>query len=115
MYSIYLTTVYLLIETLRKYPVIQWLSRTATETYTFSGTKVTVPKGQQIFLPVYAIQKDPEIYPNPEVFDPDRFSDENIKTRHAMAHLPFGDGPRHCSGKKRFYKKTNKMFLNYEF
>ncbi|XP_033192745.1 cytochrome P450 6B1 [Bombus vancouverensis nearcticus] len=87
-----------LLETLRKYPVIQWLSRTAMETYTFSGTKVTVPKGQQIFLPVYAIQKDPEIYPNPEVFDPDRFSDENIKTRHAMAHLPFGDGPRHCSG-----------------
>ena len=74
------------------------------EPYTFSGTKLTIPKDQQVFIPIYSIQRDPEIFPNPEVFDPDRFSEENIKTRHPMSHLPFGDGPRHCSGKTNFYK-----------
>lgn len=88
----------LMLETLRKYPILQWLSRTPMEPYTFSGTKVTIPKDQQVFIPIYSIQRDPEIFPNPEVFDPDRFSEENIKTRHSMSHLPFGDGPRHCSG-----------------
>ncbi|KAK1132498.1 hypothetical protein K0M31_013881 [Melipona bicolor] len=87
-----------MLETLRKYPVLQWLSRIPMEPYTFSGTKVTVPKDQQVFIPIYSIQRDPEIFPNPEAFDPDRFSEENIKTRHSMSHLPFGDGPRHCSG-----------------
>lgn len=87
------------LETLRMYPVLQWLSREAMETYTFTGTKVTISKGQQVFLPVYAIQRDPDIYPNPDNFDPERFTDDKIKTRHSMALLPFGDGPRHCSGK----------------
>ncbi|KOX78738.1 Cytochrome P450 6B3 [Melipona quadrifasciata] len=87
-----------MLETLRKYPVLQWLSRIPMEPYTFSGTKVTIPKDQQVFIPIYSIQRDPEIFPNPEAFDPDRFSEENIKTRHSMSHLPFGDGPRHCSG-----------------
>ena len=90
------------LETLRMYPVLQWLSREAMETYTFTGTKVTIPKGQQVFLPIYAIQRDPDIYPNPDNFDPERFTDDKIKTRHSMAHLPFGDGPRHCSGKTCF-------------
>lgn len=81
------------------YPVLQWLSREATEIYTFTGTKVTIPRGQQVFLPIYAIQRDPDIYPNPDNFDPERFTNDKIKTRHSMAHLPFGDGPRHCSGK----------------
>lgn len=97
-------------ETLRMYPVLQWLSREAMETYTFTGTKVTIPKGQQVFLPIYAIQRDPDIYPNPDNFDPERFTDDKIKTRHSMAHLPFGDGPRHCSG-IRLAKKQLKVGL----
>ncbi|XP_076303127.1 putative cytochrome P450 6a13, partial [Lasioglossum baleicum] len=97
-----------ILETLRMYPVLQWLSRSAMEDYTFSGTKLTIPKNQQVFLPIYSIQRDPDIYPNPEVFDPERFTDENIKSRHPMAHLPFGDGPRHCSG-IRLAKKQLKV------
>ncbi|OAD56569.1 Cytochrome P450 6B3 [Eufriesea mexicana] len=90
------------------YPVLQWLSRSAMEDYTFSGTKLTIPKNQQVFLPVYSIHRDPDIYPNPDVFDPERFTEENMKTRHLMSHLPFGDGPRHCSG-IRLAKKQLKV------
>lgn len=93
---------FFLLETLRKYPVIVWLSRMALVDYTFSGTKITIPKGQQVFIPVYAIQMDPEIYPNPQVFDPERFTGDNAKSRHPMFFLPFGDGPRNCIGKIKF-------------
>ncbi|XP_076165087.1 putative cytochrome P450 6a14 [Ptiloglossa arizonensis] len=85
-------------ETLRKYPVLLFLSRLALADYTFQKLKVNIPKNQEIFLPVYAIQHDPDIYPEPDVFDPERFIDERNKHRHAMHFLPFGDGPRNCIG-----------------
>ncbi|XP_076750387.1 putative cytochrome P450 6a14 [Xylocopa sonorina] len=97
-------------ETLRKYPVLLWLSRIALADYTFPGTKVSIPKGQPVFCPLFAIHRDPEIYPNPDVFDPERFNEDNAKTRHPMHFLPFGDGPRNCIG-ARFAKIQSKVAL----
>ncbi|XP_011862719.1 PREDICTED: probable cytochrome P450 6a14 [Vollenhovia emeryi] len=97
-------------ETLRKYPPGTILMREATSSYTFDGTKVSIPKEQKVWIPVYAIHRDPDIYPKPDVFDPERFNEEAVQTRHPMAYLPFGDGPRNCIG-ARFAVYQSKVGL----
>ncbi|XP_057324865.1 cytochrome P450 6B1-like [Microplitis mediator] len=84
-------------ETLRKYPPINFTMRVSSEKYTFSGTNLTIPKGVIIWIPIMGIQKDPKYYPNPELFDPERFENGKSK-RPPMSYLPFGDGPRNCIG-----------------
>lgn len=85
-------------ETLRKYPPLTVLNRKSVESYTFENMKVSIPKDTAIIIPVYGIHTDPDIYPNPDVFDIDRFTDEAVSKRHPMHYLPFGDGPRNCIG-----------------
>ncbi|XP_055684920.1 probable cytochrome P450 6a23 [Lutzomyia longipalpis] len=85
-------------ETLRKYPVLIFLLRICTQDYTFPDSKTTVKKGMRVFLPIYGFHHDPEYYPNPEKFDPDRFTKESIAARPQYTYFPFGDGPRNCIG-----------------
>ncbi|XP_046752753.1 probable cytochrome P450 6a14 [Diprion similis] len=85
-------------ETLRLRPPLPMLVRKAMTDYTFRGTNLTIREGQLIWIPIWDIQQNPEHYPKPEVFDPERFTDEMIKARHPMTYLPFGDGPRNCIG-----------------
>ncbi|XP_067217130.1 cytochrome P450 6B1-like [Linepithema humile] len=87
-------------ETLRKYPLIELLKRQASSAYTFRNSEVTIPKNQLIGIPVHGIHHNPEIYPNPEVYDPERFMDEAAKSRPLMYFLPFGHGPRNCIGER---------------
>lgn len=105
-------------ETLRKYPPVSVLLRKATSRYTFQGTKVTVEKGHVVWIPVYAIQRDPDIYPDPDAFKPERFSEEIAATRHQMYFLPFGDGPRNCIGARFGVYQTKigliKILRNYK-
>ncbi|XP_031834821.2 cytochrome P450 6a2 [Nomia melanderi] len=85
-------------ETLRKYPPIGTLNRVCTKEQWIDEEGVTVPLGVPVIIPVFGIHRDPDIYPEPEKFDPERFSEENIKARHSYAYLPFGEGPRICIG-----------------
>uniref|UniRef100_A0A182K3B0 Uncharacterized protein n=1 Tax=Anopheles christyi TaxID=43041 RepID=A0A182K3B0_9DIPT len=85
-------------ETLRKYPPIESLSRVPMRDYTVPGTKHVIPKDTFIQIPVYALHRDPEFYPEPEQFNPDRFLPEQVKERHPYVFLPFGEGPRICIG-----------------
>ena len=85
-------------ETLRMFPAAVRLDRIAGEDYQYEGMKIE--KGQMVVVPLWALHHDPELYPEPDRFDPERFNEENKKTRDSNAYLPFGDGPRNCMGKR---------------
>lgn len=56
-------------------------------------------KGEVVLIPVIGIHRDPKYYPNPDKFDPERFSDENKDKILPYSYMPFGVGPRNCIGK----------------
>jgi cytochrome P450 len=57
-----------------------------------------VPAGTEIYIPLYCIQRHPGLWPEPDVFDPDRFRPGSEKQRHRLATIPFSVGPRNCIG-----------------
>nr|CAD7258875.1 unnamed protein product [Timema shepardi] len=86
------------IETLRKYPSVSNLERLCTKEYVIPHTDVTVEKGTLVMIPVYALHHDPDYFPDPEKFDPERFNQDNKNSFPQYAYLPFGEGPRICIG-----------------
>ncbi|KAM4642206.1 cytochrome P450 4B1-like [Discoglossus pictus] len=84
-------------ESLRIYPPVPGVARTLRKPVTFYDGR-SVPAGTHIGLSIYAIHKNPEVWKDPEVFDPQRFSPENSSNRHSHAFLPFAAGPRNCIG-----------------
>lgn len=51
-------------------------------------------------IPIYGFHHDPKYFPEPEKFDPERFSDENKGDIDPDTYLPFGIGPRNCIGSR---------------
>lgn len=95
-------------ETLRIYPVSPRTDRTVTEEIEILGW--TIPKNVNLIIPIYSIHHDPDIWPNPEKFDPERFSKENSANHLPYSYLPFGSGPRMCMG-TRFTQLEIKMAI----
>ena len=56
-------------------------------------------EGEILGIPVWSFHRDPEYFPDPLKFDPERFSEENKHTINPMVYMPFGVGPRNCIGK----------------
>jgi len=72
-----------------------------TKRYTLPDTDVQIEVGDELTIPVYSLHHDPQYYPNPEVFDPYRFTEEAKKSRPQYTFLPFGEGPRQCIGMRQ--------------
>lgn len=88
---------------MRVHPPVLSLSKICTGGYTLppcneTGKEVHIEENTPIVIPIYAIHHDPKYYPNPEKFDPDRFSENNKSEISKGAYLPFGEGPRICIG-----------------
>jgi cytochrome P450 family 3 subfamily A len=84
-------------ETLRMYPPVPiFLHRECKETVTIKG--VTIPAGTVVETPPWVLHRDPEYWPEPEKFDPDRFAPENQTDTQKFAFAPWGLGPRMCIG-----------------
>ncbi|RUS74958.1 hypothetical protein EGW08_017271 [Elysia chlorotica] len=88
-------------ETLRLFPPLVRIRRQAVEARTYGP--ITIPAGANVEIPIKEIHRDPSHYPDPEVFDPDRFSAENKSKRNPLAFIPFGQGPRLCIGMRLAY------------
>ncbi|VVC25724.1 Hypothetical protein CINCED_3A014569 [Cinara cedri] len=86
-------------ETFRLHPPVPILSRVCTKKYSIPDSDLTLNIGEKLLIPTYSLHNDPKYYPNPEIFDPERFTDENKALRPHGTFLPFGDGPRICIGK----------------
>ncbi|KAB2347002.1 cytochrome P450 [Actinomadura rudentiformis] len=83
-------------EAMRLYPPGPYGAREATEDLVLG--EYTVPAGTTIFYPFWAVHMNPDYWPDPEVFDPDRFTPEASAGRPRFAYIPFGLGPRSCEG-----------------
>ncbi|XP_072389471.1 uncharacterized protein [Diabrotica undecimpunctata] len=103
-------------EALRKWPNMPAVERVCTKPLTIPPVlphekPLHIKVGQLITILSYGIHHDPRYYPNPEVFDPERFNVEN-KGDIKGTYIPFGLGPRSCIG-ARFALMETKLFFLY--
>lgn len=83
-------------ETIRLYPAAWFFPRFSKADDTVGG--LAIPAGSTILLSPYVSHRDPVFWPQPEVFDPERFSPAHAINRPRFAYFPFGAGPRQCLG-----------------
>jgi len=102
-------------EGLRKWPPVIQTNRICTKDYDVvlgNGKTITIKKDQQIFFPYYHMQHDPAYFPDPEKFDPHRFSDENKDSIVQGTYLPFGLGRRNCIGSRFALMEAKLLIFN---
>lgn len=99
----YLIRFLIFLETMRMHPSMRALFRRCNKEYKLPNSNLVIEKGTLVFVPIHAIHMDPEIFPNPEKFDPERFTPENKARLHPCHWMPFGEGPRKCLGEFLFY------------
>jgi cytochrome P450 len=83
-------------ESMRLYPPVHSISRTAVKEDWIGG--VRIPAGARIVVNLYVTHRNPSLWPDPDCFNPERFTPEAVAKRHRFAYLPFGGGPHICIG-----------------
>ena len=83
-------------ESLRLIPPAPAISRCAIRDTEFAGYRL--PAGSRVNLNILFTHHMPEVWPEPEKFDPYRFTEEASRRRHKFAFVPFGGGAHMCLG-----------------
>ncbi|SMF61127.1 Cytochrome P450 [Allosphingosinicella indica] len=95
-------------EALRLMPPVPSLPRGLTRDVEFAGHRL--PKGASVGIHILHTHRMEELWPDPERFDPMRFTAEEVRRRHRYAWLPFGGGAHMCLG-LHFATVQMKLFL----
>ncbi|XP_050428054.1 cytochrome P450 4C1-like isoform X2 [Adelges cooleyi] len=85
-------------ETMRLYPSVTGMSRELNQPLQLKN--YIIPPGFIIGFSPHILHRNESIYPDPEVFNPDRFLPEQCIGRHPYSYIPFSAGPRNCIGQK---------------
>jgi cytochrome P450 len=83
-------------ESLRLYPPTWIMERRVLTDDALAGYHI--PAGSTVVVSPYLTHRHPAFWANPEGFDPERFTPEQVALRDRYAYLPFGAGPRQCIG-----------------
>lgn len=83
-------------ETLRLYPPVPMMVREATRPERFRGRKV--PRGAQVVISPWHLQRSDRHWPDPDAFRPDRWREDGQRAAQRDAYLPFSAGARVCPG-----------------
>ena len=83
-------------EALRMMPPVPSTPRRAMKDFTFQGHRI--PAGTDVDVSAAAVHADPVLWPQPERFDPLRFTPEAVAARHKYAWIPYGGGAHMCLG-----------------
>lgn len=92
-------------ETLRLYPPAWIGARRATRDFEFAGVKVG--RGLPVAYSSWVSHRLPEVFEDPDEFNPDRFAPESRARWPRGAYVPFGGGPRVCIGKRFGYAEVH--------
>ncbi|XP_072931638.1 probable cytochrome P450 9f2 [Epargyreus clarus] len=104
-------------ESFRKWAAALIMDRTCTKAYELpppreGGKPYVIQPGEYVYNMVNSVHLDPKYYPNPEVFDPERFSDENKHKIQPCTFMPFGVGPRNCIGSRFALMEVKVLLFN---
>jgi len=91
-------------ESMRLIPPAPAIRRCAVRDTEFAGFRI--PRGTRVAVNPLFTHRMPEFWPEPERFDPLRFSDEAIRARHKYAFIPFGGGAHMCLGQRFAYMQA---------
>lgn len=98
-------------EALRLFPSVPAIARLVNEDFELGSH--FIPKGATLLIYPYALHRNEEVFPNPEVYRPERFLTENTSSEakiNPYAYVPFSAGPRNCIG-QRFALTEEKIVL----
>lgn len=97
-------------EVLRQAPPVSAGLRKVIQDCSFQGLKI--PKGWNIIYQISSVLQDPNIYTQPEKFNPERFNSTNAEDKNKpFGYIPFGGGARECMGKEFAYLAV-KIFVS---
>ncbi|XP_039765335.1 cytochrome P450 6B5-like [Pararge aegeria] len=85
-------------ESMRKYPPIGLMQRMCMKDTVLPSGNLKIEKDMIVIVPIYGIHRDDKYFNKPDVFDPERFSTENISKINKLSYIPFGEGNRICIG-----------------